>query len=118
MSDDTIQQRLEEIQNKIESACKCAGRDPAEVRLVAVSKKQTPETIAEAAAAGLTVFGENKVQEAAAKIPLSPDGLTWHLIGHLQSNKARVAVELFDMIHTIDSLSLLQRINQLAADIH
>jgi pyridoxal phosphate enzyme (YggS family) len=116
MSDDTLADRLDAIQNQVNAACKRAGRDPAEVRLVTVSKKQTPDTIREAADAGLSVFGENKVQEAAAKIPLCPDGLTWHLIGHLQSNKARLAVALFDMIHSVDSLKLLQRIDQLASE--
>ncbi len=116
MSDDTIQERLEGIQAKVNAACEKAGRDPSEVRLIAVSKKQSPDKIREATEAGLSVFGENKVQEAAAKIPLCPEGLTWHLIGHLQSNKTRVAVELFDMIHSVDSLKLLQRIDQLAAD--
>lgn len=108
--------RLEAILGRVGAACERAGRDPAEVRLVAVSKKQPPEAVAEAAACGVGVFGENRVQEAAAKIPLCPDGLSWHLVGHLQGNKVRAAVELFDLIHSVDSERLLRRVDAAAAE--
>lgn len=83
-------------------------------QLVAVSKKKGPDRIREAAEAGLDVFGENKVQEARAKIPLCSGNLHWHMIGHLQSNKVKWAVRLFEMIHSVDSLSLLQTIDNAA----
>lgn len=112
MSDGTILQRYENVQARIAAACARAGRNPDDVRLIAVSKTHPPETVAEAARAGLTIFGENKVQEARAKIPECPGHLTWHLVGHLQRNKAGFAVELFDMIHSVDSLRLLEAINR------
>jgi len=99
------------------SACGRSGRDSNEVQLVAVSKKNPPEKIREAFDAGHLLFGENRVQEAKAKIPICPSGITWHMIGHLQSNKVRVAVHLFDMIHSVDSLKLLKDINRHAADL-
>jgi len=82
------------------------------VTLVAVTKGQPPEVVNAAVAAGLSLFGENKVQEAKAKIPLCPSRLRWHMIGHLQSNKCRDAVELFEMIQSVDSLALAQEINK------
>jgi pyridoxal phosphate enzyme (YggS family) len=81
---------------------------------VAVSKGHSPEVVNAAAKLGLEVFGENKVQEAKAKIPLCPGRLRWHLIGHLQSNKCRDAVELFGMVHSVDSLSLAEELNKRA----
>lgn len=82
--------------------------------LLPVSKGQPPEAVRVAADLGLAVFGENKVQEAKAKIPLCPGKLRWHLIGHLQTNKARDAVALFDMIQSVDSLHLAQEISKRA----
>jgi len=82
---------------------------------MAVSKGQSPEAIQTAASCGLQLFGENRVQEAKAKIPLCPGRLRWHLIGHLQSNKARDAVQLFEMIQSVDSLPLAEEINKWAA---
>ena len=105
---ETRPDRYHQVQGRITAACARADRDPASVRLIAVSKTHGPEAVAEVAACGQLVFGENKVQEAKAKIPLCPGGLFWHLIGHLQSNKAFAAVELFDVIHSVDSLKLLQ----------
>src|SRR5207245_3454571 len=90
------------------------GRDPAAVTLLAVTKSHPPEVVAEAARLGLTLFGENKVQEAKAKIPLCPGRLRWHMIGHLQTNKCRDAVELFEMIQSVDSLRLATELNQRA----
>ena len=95
-------------------AARRAGRDPAEIRLVAVTKTVSPERLQEAVAAGQSLFGENYVQEAKTKIASLGPGLTWHFIGHLQSNKARVAVELFDLIHSVDRLSLAQALEQAA----
>ncbi len=94
------------------AACARAGRTADSVRLIAVSKTHGPDAVAALAACGQRVFGENKVQEARAKIPLAPSGLLWHLIGHLQSNKAFAAVELFDVIHSVDSIKLLQVLNR------
>src|ERR1039457_5514077 len=101
---------LDSIQKRICAACERAGRAPGEVTLLAVTKSQPPEAVSAAAGLGLTLFGENKVQEARAKIPLCPGKLRWHFIGHLQSNKCRDAVELFKMIQIVDSLSLAQEI--------
>ena len=111
-----FQKRLEAIQRRMAAACASANRDPASVRLLPVSKTFGPEAVCEAAEAGLTVFGENKVQEAKAKIPLCPGRLHWHLIGHLQSNKARLAVGLFTVIHAVDSVSLLDRLDAVCAE--
>jgi len=105
--------RLQRVREKIAAALARANRQPDEVSLVAVSKTHPPEMIREALVAGLTDFGENRVQEAEEKIPqVSRDKARWHLIGHLQSNKARRAVELFDVIHSLDSAALAQRLNR------
>src|SRR5690349_11062591 len=109
-----LAENLASIQSRIAAAAEHAGRDPASVTLMAVSKGMPPELVREAADLGLTLFGENKVQEAKAKIPLCPGRLRWHLIGHLQSNKCRDAVHLFEMIHGVDSLALSQEINKWA----
>jgi pyridoxal phosphate enzyme (YggS family) len=105
---------LSSIREGVEAACARAGRDPATVTLLPVTKTQPPEIVNEAAQLGLRVFGENKVQEAKAKIPLCSGRLRWHMIGHLQSNKCRDAVELFEMIQSVDSLSLAEEINKRA----
>jgi len=94
-----------------------AGRAPDAARLVAVSKTVGTELVQEAVDAGLRVFGESKVQEAREKIEaLAGQGLEWHLIGHLQSNKAKAAVGLFDLIHSVDSVSLLEAIDRHARE--
>src|SRR2546421_542148 len=105
---------LDTVRQRIAAACARAGRDPASVTLLAVTKTQPPEAVSEAARLGLTVFGENKVQEARAKIPHCPGRLRWHMIGHLQTNKCRDALELFDMIESVDSLRLADELNQRA----
>jgi pyridoxal phosphate enzyme (YggS family) len=112
---DTFEQRLEKVELRIAAACERAGRPRDSVRLLAVSKTKPPEAIREAADCGLRLFGENKVQEAQSKIPMCPAGLEWHLIGHLQSNKAKVAANLFQMIHSVDSQKLLQALEAHAA---
>jgi len=107
-----IAANLNSIQERIAAACGRAGRDPASVTLMAVTKTHPPETVQAAADLGIVFIGENKVQEAKAKIPQCPGRLRWHFIGHLQSNKARDAVELFEMIQSVDSLALAQEINK------
>ena len=109
--DESIENRLNQVKTRIRDACRRAGRDPDEVHLLVVSKTHGPEKIREAADCGLTVFGENRVQEAKQKIPDCPGHLSWHMVGHLQTNKARYASRLFQMIHSVDSLKLLTAIN-------
>jgi pyridoxal phosphate enzyme (YggS family) len=110
-----IRRNLEELKRRLENAARTAGRDPADIRLVAVTKTVGLEGLKEAVAAGQTLFGENYVQEARGKIASLGPGLTWHFIGHLQSNKAKAAVELFDLIHSVDRASLAQALEQAAA---
>ena len=107
-------QNLESIQQRIRAACLRAGREEKSVTLLAVSKSHPPETIHEAVDAGQIYFGENKIQEAKAKIPLSPGKARWHFIGHLQSNKVRDAVGLFEMIQGVDSLDIATEISRRA----
>lgn len=111
-----LETRWAGINRRIDEACGRAGRDPSTVQVLAVSKTQSPEAVAEVAALGVETFGENKVQEARQKIPLCPSRLHWHLIGHLQSNKARDAVRLFEMIHAVDSLRLLELLDRCAGE--
>jgi len=96
------------------AACARVRRDPSSVTLVAVSKGQPPDAVRAAAEAGQLVFGENRVQEAKAKIGQCPGHARWHMIGHLQSNKARDAVHFFEMIESIDSLVLAAEVNKWA----
>jgi pyridoxal phosphate enzyme (YggS family) len=103
---------LNSIQQRIRAACERAGRAPDSVTLLAVSKTHPPETIRAAVNCGQLLFGENKIQEAKAKIPLCPGKCRWHFIGHLQSNKVRDAVELFGMIQGVDSLALAREISR------
>ncbi|HWQ32984.1 MAG TPA: YggS family pyridoxal phosphate-dependent enzyme [Blastocatellia bacterium] len=115
--------RLAQIHERIARACARAGRSPAEVTLVAVSKTVSPDRIRAALEAGVKVLGENRVQEAAAKIPelrevTENHQAAWHLIGHLQSNKARRAVELFDAVESVDSLELGERLDRVAAEMN
>jgi pyridoxal phosphate enzyme (YggS family) len=108
--------RLADIQSRIADAAARAGRSAESVTLVAVSKTKPVEALHEAVAAGVRVFGENRVQEAVAKMPhFERDDVQWHLIGHLQSNKSKLAVERFAMIQSVDSLSLAVRLSRLAA---
>jgi pyridoxal phosphate enzyme (YggS family) len=107
-------ENLDSIQQRIRAACARAGREENSVMLLAVSKTHPPETIREAVDCGQLLFGENKIQEAKAKIPLSPGKARWHFIGHLQSNKVRDAVELFTMIQGVDSLAIAQEISKRA----
>ena len=108
---------LKRVRGRIASAATRAGRDPNEIKLVAVSKTHSADLVREAIGDGLTVFGENKVQEAESKIgEVGRDAVEWHLIGHLQSNKARKAVQLFDVIQSVDSVELAQRLERICID--
>jgi PLP dependent protein len=110
---DDFSSRLAGINDAIASVARRAGRDPAEIELLAVSKTQPDEAIREAMLAGITRFGENKVQEARGKIEALGRGV-WHLIGHLQSNKVKDAVRLFDSIDSVDRADLAEEIDQRA----
>jgi pyridoxal phosphate enzyme (YggS family) len=109
------------VRERIARAAGRAGRQPEEITLVAVSKTHPPERVREAFAAGVRDFGENKVQEAEAKVAALSDlhaqGLRWHLVGHLQANKARKAAALFDQIHSLDDAALGLRLEKAAAQL-
>ncbi len=107
-------ENLDSIRQRIAAACARAGRDTAAVTLLAVSKTHPPEAIREAVEAGQLLFGENKIQEAKAKIPLCPGRARWQFIGHLQSNKVRDAVELFELIQGVDTLAIAREISKRA----
>jgi len=111
--------RIEKIREAMVIAATRAHRSADDVTLVAVSKTHPAVKVREAIAAGLTDFGENRVQEADAKIPeVGRDAARWHLIGHLQSNKARRAVELFDWIHSLDSVELAHRLDRVCGELN
>jgi pyridoxal phosphate enzyme (YggS family) len=115
--DSLIARNLEAVRSRIDDAAKRARRDPATVRLIAVSKTFGADAVRAAFAAGQCDFGENKVQEALQKISETADmALRWHLIGHLQSNKARKVAGRFACVHSIDSVELLGRLDRAAAD--
>ena len=110
-------QNFSSIGKRIASAARRVGRDPNEIKLVAVSKTHPSDAIRSAIVAGQFIFGENKVQEAESKIDeVGRDGIEWHLIGHLQSNKARKAVQLFDVIQSVDSLELARRLERICIE--
>jgi PLP dependent protein len=111
----SVASNLQGVRERIAAACARAGRDPAGVRIVAVSKTQPAEAVAEAAAAGADAIGENRVQEAAAKRPLVAAGTPWHLVGPLQRNKAKLALDLFDLVETVDRPELADRLEALLA---
>ena len=112
-----LRRRLAQVRERISTAAARCSRESAEVTLVAVSKTHPAAAVRAALSAGVTDFGENRVQEAESKIPLLKDEITrWHLIGHLQANKARRAVKLFDVVHTVDSTSLAQRLDRACGD--
>ena len=114
-----LKERLQTLKNRIQAAAKACGRDPATVRLVAVSKTIPAHRVREAIEAGVTILGENYVQEARTKFnELAIYPISWHFIGHLQSNKAKYAVRLFDLIHTVDSLNLARELNKQAEKIN
>jgi len=110
----TVAQNLQRIEAQIASAAQRAGRAANEVLLLAVTKTVLPDLIEQALSLGIDTFGESKVQEAREKIPLISSRARWHMIGHLQTNKARDAVELFELIHSVDSVKLAAAISQWA----
>jgi PLP dependent protein len=112
-----IQENLVEVRERIVSAAKKAGRDPQSVKLIAVSKTFPAEAVESAYAVGQRLFGENKVQDLALKNAALSKDIEWHMIGHLQSNKAKSAVENADYIHAVDSVKLLQKIDRLAGEL-
>jgi pyridoxal phosphate enzyme (YggS family) len=113
----TIADKLQQVRTRIDAACKACGRDPTNVRLLAVSKTFPEAALRAAHAAGQTAFGENYVQEGVAKIEALADlrergGIEWHCIGPLQSNKTRVVAEHFDWVHSVDRLKIAQRLSE------
>jgi len=112
-----IRENYIRVMERIEKAARRVGRDQKEVKLVAVSKTVEVDRIKEAIEAGVSILGENYVQEAQKKIEEIGRSVAWHFIGHLQSNKAKYAVRLFDMIHSIDSLALAEELNRRAEQV-
>lgn len=112
MSD--VAENIREVKEKIAAAALRAGRNPSEIKLMGVTKTVDDDRIMEAIRAGIDIIGENYVQEARRKIEKMGRGLPWHLIGHLQTNKAKYAVKLFDMVHSVDRISLAQELNRRA----
>ena len=114
---DELRERLAQVRHRIEASARRTGRDPAEIKLIAVSKTHPPEVLRRVIEAGASDLGENRVQEADEKIEaLGRGSARWHLIGHLQANKARRAVALFDVIHSLDSASLARRLDRLCEE--
>ncbi len=111
-----IQSQVAEVKARVDAACQRAGRSCDEVTIIAISKTKPPEAVAEAAAAGLCHFGENRVEEATVKIPLVSEivtePLTWHMVGHLQSRKARSA-NIFSCVHSVDSVKLASKLDEM-----
>lgn len=118
MGNQDLSKNFEKVKERIfQAAVKC-GRDPDSIRLVTVSKTMPVEIVKAAVTAGITILGENYIQEARSKIELlSTNAVSWHFIGHLQTNKARYAVRLFDLIHSVDSLRLARELNKEAGKI-
>jgi pyridoxal phosphate enzyme (YggS family) len=114
---ESFSERVQSVRRRIDASARAAGRAPAEVKLIAVTKTHPVETVRAALDVGLTDFGENRVQEADGKIAqLAHGAARWHLIGHLQANKARRAVKLFDVIHSVDTVALVARLERLCAE--
>jgi PLP dependent protein len=113
-SSNLIKKVLSDINRRILETARKSGRDPSEIRLVAVTKTVPIEAIRTAFGAGQTIFGENRVQEALQKVAYLSSECEWHLIGHLQSNKVKQAVKLFSLIHSIDSISLAEALHKCA----
>ncbi len=112
----SIAENLERVRKQIAHAAAKAGGAIDEIELVAITKTHSPEKVSEAVEAGHTLFGESRVQEARSKIPELPSNLRWHFVGHLQKNKIRYALPLFELFHAVDSLALAQEMNRIAAD--
>jgi hypothetical protein len=112
----SIESLLAVVKQRIAEAAARAGRNAGDITLVAVSKTHPPEAVSAVLAAGQSVFGESRVQEARAKIPLVPGRARWHFIGHLQRNKIRHALPLFELFHGVDSLEIARDIERIAAE--
>src|SRR5438094_2376919 len=112
----SVAENLANVREQIAHAATKAGRSADDIELVAVTKTHPAEKVREAIEAGQTLFGESRVQEARAKIPELPSNLRWHFVGHLQKNKIRHALPLFEMIHSVDSLDVAQEINRIAEE--
>jgi len=112
----SVAENLERVRERIAQAATKAGRAVDEIELVAITKTHDAERVREAIEAGQILFGESRVQEARVKIPELPSNLRWHFVGHLQKNKIRHALPLFELIHSVDSLSLAQEINRIAEE--
>ncbi len=110
----TLKERVKEVINEIQETALKSGRNPEEVRLLAATKSVSPERILEAIEAGIRIIGENYVQEAQKKYELIGPRVSWHMIGRLQTNKAKYAVRLFEVIHSLDSLRLAQELQKAA----
>ncbi len=111
-----LQANLQAVQGRIAAAARRVGRDPGGVTLVAVTKTQSPALIRAAYDLGLRHFGENRVEEAEAKTGSLPTDITWHMIGHIQSRKARRVMDLFQVVHSVDSVKLARRLDRLCAE--
>src|SRR5437016_6212240 len=111
-----ITENLERVRERIMQAAVKAGRSTSDIELVAITKTHPAEKVREALGTGQTLFGESRVQEARAKIPELPSNLRWHFVGHLQKNKIRHALPLFELFHGVDSLALAQEMNRIAAE--
>jgi pyridoxal phosphate enzyme (YggS family) len=112
----TLETDLHSVQARMAAAAARAGRDPAEIALVAVTKNQSPEAIRAGYDLGLRHFGENRVEEAESKLGGLPDDITWHMIGHIQSRKAKRVVPLFQFVHSVDTVKLARRLDRLCSD--
>lgn len=114
---DSLSSNISKVKARIAEAAKRAGRDPAEITLVAVTKTQPVVVVRAAAAAGLIEFGENRIEEAAPKMSASPVHLHWHMIGHVQSRKAREVIQVgFVLVHSVDSFKLAERLSRFAIE--
>ena len=108
----SIRENIQSVQNRIASTAQRVGRDPASIKLVAISKTKPVNLIMEAIDAGITDIGENRVQEARSKYSLLDHPVKWHLVGHLQTNKVKQALQIFDLVHSVDSVRLLAEIDR------
>src|SRR6266702_4152702 len=112
----SVSENLERVREQIARAAAKVGRAASGIELVAISKTHDAAKVREAIEAGQKLFGESRVQEARAKIPELPSNLRWHFVGHLQKNKIRLALPLFELIHSVDSLALAEDINRIAEE--
>jgi pyridoxal phosphate enzyme (YggS family) len=112
----SLETNLHSVQVRMATACERSGRDPAEITLVAVTKTQTPDTLQAAYDLGLRHFGENRVEEAEGKVVQLPGDITWHMIGHIQSRKAKRVAPVFALVHSVDSLKLARRLDRLSVE--